>query len=48
MAIKETKQRLNITLTKSLAEKLNVYSEKSGLSKSAIIGLALKNYLRNK
>lgn len=49
MAIPTEKERIIITLGKDVFEKLKAESEKTGLSKSVLIQLALvEKYLNNK
>ncbi|MGQ7485208.1 ribbon-helix-helix domain-containing protein [Streptococcus suis] len=46
--IKEDKKRVAVSLNLKTFEKLDDYANKTGFTKSVIIELALKNYLRNK
>lgn len=49
MAINEVKKtRVTFSLKKETVAKLEELHDKSGISKSALVELALKNYFRNK
>lgn len=44
MAVSESKTRIVITLTKEQKKELDEFSKKTGLSKSALVILALEEY----
>lgn len=46
MAIAENKKRISVSITKAQNEELEKLAREKGFSKSAIVALALENYIK--